>query len=95
MTDVILVSIRQAIDGGDFAAALELWNRYATGLREALAAGKLPEPSFAEASDLMAWSRPVLLCARAQFQDRLRTLVVARAYAGQPTPRSVQIRTSF
>src|ERR1035437_2227074 len=93
--DISVAAIRRAIEGGDYPAALELWNQYAAGLREALAAGRLPEPSFAEATDLVAWSRPVLLCARAHAHDRLRVLLVASAYAERPTPGSMLIRTSL
>jgi hypothetical protein len=84
-------SIRRAIESGDYAGALELWNRYA----DLLAAGALSQATLAVAAELIAWSRPLLTAARADALRRLRALHVAGTYGERPPGRSVLVRASL
>ncbi|HXK03599.1 MAG TPA: hypothetical protein VMS37_14455 [Verrucomicrobiae bacterium] len=77
-------SIREAIEHGDYAQALDLWKQYTA----ALAASGLTAESLAEAAHVVKWSRPLLLGAREHTAARLRALHVAGIYGGPAPKRS-------
>jgi hypothetical protein len=86
--------IRQAVASGDFQLAGRLWNGYMARLKEELRRGSLTEAGLQEASELMDWSRLVVLCMRAHIQERVGSLHIAGEYANPsaatPSPRIVQ-----
>jgi len=86
--------IRDAMASGEYQRAHLLWNEYATQLLEDARRGQLSEARFREAGELVKWSRRVVLCARAQAQNRIRSFQVAQEYTAQtPTqPRFLQTR---
>jgi len=78
--------VREAIERGDFASARELWGEYCSRL----VAGGLTAEAMAEAAELVEWSRPILICARAHAAGRLPVLRAAGAYgASPPTTRGL------
>ena len=83
--------IREAIAGGDYARALELWDQYTS----ALAGGLLTEDTLAEAANLVEWSRPILMSARAHAAERLRALHVAGAYGARGVSGHALVRARF
>jgi hypothetical protein len=86
--------IHQAVASGEFQRALLIWNEYAARLQQELRTGRLSAAEFEEAGQLVAWSRQVALCARAQALDRLNSLRVAEQYdtpLSSQTPRIVQV----
>jgi hypothetical protein len=94
MDNLLPDRIRQAVASGEFQRALPLWNEYAALLRQELSCGRLSATEFVTAGQLVAWSRQVALCARAQALDSLNSLHVAEQYDGahsSQTPRIVQI----
>ena len=88
---VTVESVREAVQRGDYARALDLWNRYAAGL----ANGGLTTESLAEAAALIAWCRPLLLGVREHVAARLRALHVAGIYGASKPRRTGLIRASL
>lgn len=76
--------IREAIQREEYPKALAQWDSYARQLRAAVEAGTLPADQMEEARTLFAWSRTVLIGARAQLQAQVHELEVAAAYARRP-----------
>ncbi len=88
MGEEIREAIRNAIAEEQFPRAMHLWNAYASDLRDRIAQRAVSEAEIHSLGELVAWSRAVLLSARAQYQDRWNELRVAAIYgassAGAP-----------
>ena len=82
--DPTIQLIRHAITRGDYAEALELWNRLVCDLEQRIRGGRLSASAWADVAALFAWSRNVLLCSRAQALDLLNASHVASAYRQIP-----------
>lgn len=95
MENATIPRIRQAIESGDYTRATALWNAYAGWLREELTAGRLTQPVWAETTELVTWSRNVLLCARAQAGDCLNTLHVASVYGPKAPHKAPRLRITL
>ena len=91
MNTAAAACIREAIAGGDYTRALELWNEYTA----ALAGGLLSQATLAEAANLVEWSRPILLTTRAHAAERLRALHVAGAYGARGFHGHALVRARF
>ena len=88
-------NLRRAVASGEWQSALRLWDEYAAGIREEIRRGTCPEARIAEAREFLDWTRRVVLCARAQAQNRLNAIHVAKQYGSVPSrPRSV-LQTSL
>ena len=87
--------IRYAITRGDYPRASELWNHFASELEDRIRAGGLPASEWTDVAELFAWSRNVLLCARAQALDLLNANHVASTYGRAPQSRRPHTRTSL
>lgn len=72
-------AIRNAIERGDYTHAAALWEQWACDIGETR-----DRAEWAEMTELYRWARQVLLCSRAQLQDRYNTLGAARAYVTCP-----------
>jgi hypothetical protein len=90
-----LALIRHAIEREDFAQAAVLWEGWSRDLSERIAAGQADPAEWAATVELRTWSRGVLLCARAQFLDRLNGLHAAGAYASQWHPDTALVCGNF
>ena len=84
--------IRKAVASGEWQAALGHWEVYAAGIREEIRRGACTRTRMAEARKLLDWARRVVLCARAQAQNRLNTIHAARQY-GSPSRLPSSLRT--
>jgi hypothetical protein len=78
--------IRQAISREDYPGALELWNAYASDLKEALDRGELEHGEMRQARELFEWSSLALQGARAHLQAQLGMACGAAAYLPRHTP---------
>lgn len=81
---------RSAVSAGEFARAQDLWNEYAAA--RILEAQRGCGDNLPETSELLEWTRTVVICWRAQALHTLRTqLTQARAAAaydnGNAIPR--------
>ena len=76
----LLEPIRHAISRGDWARSGALWDGLAGEVERRLRAGRLSPAEWNKVAQLFAWSRNVLLCARAQALDRLNQMHAAGAY---------------
>ena len=85
--------IRIAVASGEWQAALRLWDVYSAGIREEIGSGTCSPARMAEARDFLDWAKRVVLCARAQAQNRLDTIHVARQYDPQVPRRSSLLLT--
>jgi hypothetical protein len=74
--------LRKAIECEDYAAASKLWLAYCGRVRQEVIAGEAGGARVAEMQEVVAASRLLLLCARAQMLGRLNALHVAGAYGG-------------
>jgi hypothetical protein len=77
--------IRRAVAAGDYPGALRLWDDYAAGIRQAICRGTCTKARMAEAREFLDWARRVVLCARAQAQNRLNAIHVAQQYGSAPS----------
>lgn len=87
--------MRNAVAAGDWPAVLRLWDVYAGGIREELGRGTCTQARLTEAREFLDWAERVALCARAQAQNRLNTIHVARQYDPEPSRRPPSLRTSL
>jgi hypothetical protein len=87
--------LRIAMAAGDYACALRLWDEYAAGIRQEISGGTCTAARMAEARDFLDWARRVVLCARAQAQNQLNAIHVAKQYGPDPSPPTSFLRTSL
>jgi hypothetical protein len=87
--------LRKAIASGDYRLALRLWDDYAAGIRQEIGRGACTAARMAEAREFLDWARRVVLCARAQAQNRLNAIHVARQYGQAPSRPASHFRTSL
>jgi hypothetical protein len=87
--------IRTAVASGDWRTALRLWDVYAAGIREEIGRGACSQARMAEAREFLDWAGRVVLCARAQTQNRLNTIFVAKQYGPSPSRPPSSLRTSL
>jgi len=87
--------LRKAIASGDYGNALRLWDDYAAGIRQEIGRGVCTAARMAEAREFLDWARRVVLCARAQAQNRLNAIHVARQYGPAPSRPASRFRTSL
>ena len=100
MPDPLIEPIRQAVAGGQFQLAEQLWNGYAAKLKEDLRGGLLTAEALAEAGELVEWSRLHAHCICAHAQARLSSIRIAGAYGDSaqlplPSGSASIIRTCF
>ena len=89
-------AIREAVASGEFERAQRLWTGYMAILSDEVRQGSFRESRLTEASELLEWSRRVVLCARAHAQDQLNSLHVAEQYGVPLSPQIPQlIQTRF
>jgi hypothetical protein len=87
--------IRRAVASGEHRNALRLWDDYAAGIRQEILHGTCTAARMAEAREFLEWARRAVLCSRAQDQNRLNAIHVAKQYGpAQPHPVSF-LRTSL
>jgi hypothetical protein len=87
--------LRKAMASGDYRNALRLWDEYAAGIRQEISAGTCTVARMAEAREFLDWARRVVLCARAQAQNRLNAIHVAQQYGPASSPPASFLRTSL
>jgi hypothetical protein len=75
-----LQAVRTAIERGDFAGAVKLWEEWSAALSARAKEGTATPAEWAATSELYYWSRQALQCARAHAGARLNTLHAANAY---------------
>ena len=91
-----LEPIRQAVNNGEFSRAQLLWQECVAALAEELSRGCLTEARLSEVRELVAWSRTVVLCARAHLMKQLNGLHVAGEYdLGAPPAARRLVEASF
>jgi len=87
--------LRIAVAAGDFRQVLRLWENYAAGVREEIGRGTCTKARIAEAGEFLEWARRVVLCGRAQTQNRLNAVHVASQYGAVSSRPSSLLRTSL
>jgi hypothetical protein len=87
--------IREAIAHEEYQEALGLWKAYASRWQEAVERGEASPEQMAEGCALAEWGRTVLLCARAQLQERWHVLHAAAVYGARPAPPPRLVRISL
>jgi hypothetical protein len=87
--------IRKAVVSADWPAALRLWEVYAAEIREEIGRGTCSQARMAEAREFLDWAGRVVLCARAQTQNRLNTIFVAKQYGPSPSRPPSFLRASL
>jgi len=87
--------IRRAVASGEYQNALRLWDDYAAGIRQEICHGTCTAARMAEAREFLEWARRVVLCARAQAQNQLNAIHVAKQYGPPPSRPASFLRTSL
>jgi len=87
--------IRGAVAAGDWPAALRLWESYAAGILDEIRSRTCTHARMAEAGELLEWAKRIVLCSRAQAQNRLDTIHAARQYRPEPIPARTSLRKSL
>ena len=90
-----VAQIRHALEREEYARAAVLWEGWSRELSGRLATGTADPADWAATVELHTWSRGVLLCARAQYQDRLNSLRAAQAYGSRWKPAPAIVRSRF
>ena len=80
--------LRKAVVSGEWPAVVRLWEAYAAGIREEIGCGTCSSARMAEAREFLDWAQRVVLCARAQAQNRLDAIHVTRQYDPAPSRQS-------
>ena len=87
--------LRRAMASGDYQCVLRLWDEYAAGIRQEISRGTCTAARMAEAREFLDWARRVVLCVRAQAQNRLNAIHVAKQYGTAPSGPPSFLRTSL
>ena len=87
--------IRQAMASEDWQRASVLWDQYVDAVRQEISNGTCSGERMREAREFLDWARCIVLCVRAQAQERLRALHVAQRYDPAPAVPASFLRASL
>lgn len=87
--------IRQAIASGEFDWATVLWSSYVNEIIDEINRGTCTQACMEETTELLEWSRSVVLCDRAHGQNQLSTIWVASQYGPGDSSADSFFRTSL